>query len=60
MSDLRRLGRPRIDDDEESVPVSTRLPLSQYDELTERARRADVSVAEQIRRDLDPKFRIEK
>lgn len=50
----RRRGHPRLDDDDESVPVHLTLPSRQYDDLYERARRDRVSVPEVIRRLLDP------
>lgn len=55
-------GRPPLDDDDESVPVSTRMPSRQYDDLSQRAKDARVSVAEQVRRDVAAatKFRTEK
>jgi hypothetical protein len=62
MKSTRPPGRPPLDDDDESVPVSTRMPTRQYNDLYERAQAARVSVAEQLRRDAAAasKKRIEK
>jgi hypothetical protein len=45
-------GRPRVDDDDETVEVGVSLPLKQFDEYARRAIREDVSVPEIIRREL--------
>ena len=62
MKPTRPPGRPPLDDDDESVPVSTRMPSRQYDEMWQRARDARVTIAEQIRRDVAAaqKKRIQK
>lgn len=62
-STTRPPGRPPLDDDDDSVPVSTRLPSRQFDAMQHRAKVARVSVAEQLRRDIAAaasKFRTEK
>jgi len=46
-------GRPRLDDDDESINVNVRMPSRKYDQLCEEARRQQVSVPEVIRRQLD-------
>jgi hypothetical protein len=51
----RRNGRPPLDDDDPSVPVTIRMPSKQFAELCKRARREDVGVPEIIRRDLHEK-----
>jgi len=48
----KRPGRPRLDDDDDSVPVHLTLTARQYDAVYERARRERVSVPEIIRRDV--------
>lgn len=48
-------GRPPIDEDDPSVPVSFSLPSKKFDALCRRALREDVSVPEIIRRDLEHK-----
>ena len=62
MKPTRPPGRPPLDDDDDSVPVSTRMPSRQYDDLTQRAKDARVTVAEQVRRDVAAaaKFRTQK
>jgi hypothetical protein len=63
MKPTRPPGRPPLDDDDESVSVSTRMPSRQFNDLYERAQGARVSVAEQLRRDAAAaakKFRTEK
>jgi len=45
-------GRPPLDDDDETVPASTKLPSRQYDALDRRAAAARISLSEQIRRDI--------
>ena len=47
-----RPGRPPLDDDDESVPVSLKLPSKQYDDLWRQAQAQEVSVPEVIRRTL--------
>jgi len=51
----RAPGRPPLDDDDPSVPVSISLPSKQFDEYSKRALREDVSVPEIIRRELGKK-----
>ena len=51
----RAPGRPPLDEEDRSVPVSITLPSKQFDDICKRALRADVSVAEIIRRDLKNK-----
>jgi hypothetical protein len=61
MKPTRPPGRPRLDENDESVPVSTRMPSRQYNDLYDRAQSARVSLAEQLRRDAAAaKKRIEK
>jgi hypothetical protein len=48
----RRLGRPPLDTRYPSVPISTRLPTPEYDELCKRAQRDHVSVADLVRQRL--------
>jgi hypothetical protein len=48
----RQPGRPPLDDDDETVPASTKLPSRVYDDLDRRATAARVSLSEQIRRDI--------
>lgn len=55
MSELRRPGRPPLDDDDETVRVGVSLPARQFDEYCRRAQREDVSVPEIIRRELQEK-----
>jgi hypothetical protein len=50
-------GRPRVDDDDETVEVGVSIPLKQYDGYATRALREDVSVPEIIRRELQGKPR---
>jgi hypothetical protein len=52
MKSTRPPGRPRVDEDDETVQTGTRLPARQYDEMCERAKAARVTVAEQLRRDV--------
>lgn len=49
---LKRIGRPRVDPDDQSVPVSLTLPARQYDQVFADAQRDRVSLAEAIRRRL--------
>lgn len=49
-----RRGRPRLDEDEESVSVSVRMTSSAYDSLYERAQRERTTIAELVRRELQP------
>jgi len=44
--------RPKLNQDGPSIQVTIRLPAKQFDAYCTRARRADVSVPEIIRRDL--------
>lgn len=46
------MARPRLDPNDTSVFVGVTLPAKQYDALSRRALREDVSVAEIIRRRL--------
>ncbi len=48
----RRRGRPPLDDNDASVPVSLKIPSREYDLLYARASRERVSVPEQIRREI--------
>jgi len=45
-------GHPPLDDDDDSVPIHVKMTTTQYDDTYRRARRARVSVPEQIRRDV--------
>jgi hypothetical protein len=47
---IRTPGRPRLDDDDSSVPVTVRVPSKQYDKMIAAADRDRVTVAEWIRR----------
>jgi len=49
---MSRPGRPRVDPRDQSVTLCLTLPARQYDRACHDARRADVSVAEVIRRQL--------
>jgi hypothetical protein len=51
---MKRSGRPRVDDDDDSVQVCVTLPARQYDYLCEQAQKDRASVPEVIRRQLDP------
>jgi hypothetical protein len=48
----RRIGRPPIDVDDDSVPVHLKMPGRAYDVLWRRAQRERCSVPELIRREL--------
>lgn len=52
----KRRGRPPIDADDPSVPVTVALPSRTFDELSERARHEVVSLPEIIRRNLSIKY----
>lgn len=54
----RGKGRPRLDDTDVTIPVSTKLTTSQYDAMYRRAAAARVSVAEQVRRDVADAARL--
>jgi len=45
-------GRPRLDDEDDSVDVHLTLTASHYDDLYRRAEEDRISVQERIRRDL--------
>lgn len=49
---MNKPGRPRLDADDATVPVSVRMPSRQFDAMQERAKVARVSIAEQLRRDV--------
>lgn len=49
------MARPRLDPNDSSVYVGVTLPAKQFDELSKRAIREDVSVPEIIRRQLEAK-----
>lgn len=49
---LKRSGRPRLDPTDVSARISVTLPARDYDRLCRGAQRADVSLAEMIRRHL--------
>jgi len=49
---VKRTGRPRVDEDDESVQVCVTLPSRQYDSLYQAASRTGSSVPEVIRRRL--------
>ena len=51
----RRPGRPPLDPHDPSVPVAVRLPSRQYDDLLQRAQRERSTVADLIRRSLQPR-----
>jgi len=48
----RSRGHPPLDDDDESVAVSVKMPSKQFDDAYDRAKRARVTIPEQIRRDM--------
>jgi hypothetical protein len=52
MPPTRKPGRPPLDDGDETVSVSFRLPSAQYDELARRAQQERLSLSEQLRREL--------
>jgi len=49
---MKRPGRPALDPDDRSVPVSINLPSKQYDALCRYALREGVSLPEFLRRYL--------
>lgn len=49
---MKRRGRPRVDDSDESVVVSLTLPARHYDEIYRRARVDGTTVSARIRREL--------
>jgi hypothetical protein len=51
MSEPKR-GRPPLDSRQPSVPVTVRVPTSQYDEFFQRAQRDRTNVSTVIRRQL--------
>jgi hypothetical protein len=52
---MSKPGRPPLDKADPSVRVGVSMPSKQFDELDKRAKRAEVSVPEIIRRDLKEK-----
>jgi len=50
----RQPGRPRLDDDDDTVQVCVKLPGAQYDALYAEAQKTRTSVPEVIRRELPP------
>lgn len=48
----RPSGRPRLDPDDSSVPITVRLPSKAYDHVYAAAQRHHVTVPEAIRRSL--------
>lgn len=50
----RNPGRPRLDDDDESIDVHLTLTGRQYDDLYRRASETRITVQEEIRRHLPP------
>jgi hypothetical protein len=48
----RRNGRPPLDDTDQSVRISFRVPSRQYDDLCQRAQRERVNISDVIRRHL--------
>jgi len=52
MSDDRRPGRPPLDPNHRSIPVTVRLSPSQYDDAHQQARRERITLPELIRRRL--------
>lgn len=50
-------GRPPLSPDEESTPVSVKLPARLYDQVYSAAQAARVSVPEVVRRAVDREFR---
>jgi hypothetical protein len=49
---MKKPGRPRLDEHDESVGVHVRMTAKQYDDVFDRARRERVTVPEIIRRDV--------
>jgi predicted HicB family RNase H-like nuclease len=49
MTDPKRRGRPRVDPDDESVPLQIRVPARDYNASVEAARRERMSVGDWIR-----------
>jgi hypothetical protein len=47
-----RPGRPRLDENDESVGVHVQMTAKQYDDVYSRAQRDRVTVPERIRRDV--------
>jgi len=45
-------GRPKLDDESDTVPVSVKMSATEYDRTYQRAQAQRVSVSEQIRADL--------
>ncbi len=52
MDAVKRLGRPPLDADDDSVKVNVTIPAKAYDKLFERAQRARCSVPAVIRAEL--------
>jgi hypothetical protein len=52
---LPKRGRPPLDDTQRTLTVSVRMTPTQYDTVCRTAVRTGVSVAEVIRRAVDPK-----
>jgi hypothetical protein len=46
----KRIGRPRVDPDDESIEVSFTLPARQFDRVASDARREQVSIGTILRR----------
>lgn len=55
-------GRPRLEDDEESVSVSVRFPTSTYESLYQQAQKDRTTVSEVVRQQVTrpPVFRTQK
>jgi hypothetical protein len=49
---VKRTGRPRLDEHDESVHINVTVPARQYDRLWAQAQRERCSVPEVIRRQL--------
>jgi hypothetical protein len=51
----RTPGRPPLDDDDDSVSVSFRVPAAQYDDLYRQAQAERLTLSEHLRRELAAK-----
>jgi hypothetical protein len=60
MTEPKRRGRPSIDPDDTTRPVRVRMPTRAYTALQWRADADRITVAELIRRELDPNKRPQK
>jgi hypothetical protein len=49
---MKKSGRPRLDEHDDSVAICVRVPAHEYDALYQRSQRDRCSVPEVIRRDV--------